>query len=656
MSTDGRDVDVADVWDTGLHTFNVILRDVWISEHRGDARRFARALESLKRFSPDFDTVVRKYFRYLPVYTTCRSWDEYAARAERGSIGALLMNLRAHEMFDWIMASFARSGDVRVLEWALFEADPKLINGSGDIICEEAARRGRVNVLKFARLDHDCHWDENTPRLAALGGHSQCLKFAYKNGCRFNAEVTRAAVRGGKLNCLRYLHEVVKCPWDEGSCIAAAEGGRFDCLQYLRKHGCECSEATFTAAARVGQLETLKYLHANDCPYSSQASIAAAENGHLEALKFLHEHGYVFSPDVTKIAARLYLDCVRYLVETLGYDITWSEVVEMMRHGSLDCLEYAFENVGDIFREHGASLCLHAAMEGQESSLKFIIERVGAPKEWISSTCAVTAHEGHLTCLEYLHKHGCPVDEQVSCSAAEGGQLECLKFAMKHTKPVYEILESAARNGHLDCLRYAYEHGCPLEEGLLNAAVESKTDLSIWPNCIDYLHYDLGFAWDEETCIRAARVGNVGVLRCLHENFCPWDTRLLATDSEACRNYAIENGVLGDIEHVLRGNFLRKRLFNTPITPVEKYLREAMRVIDDVKTSIPEGKYLEICSALQSAYGEPGELSERLRVLKIELEEVESENVELREELYTYRHRVAQQVPVGISPPLPDAL
>ena len=652
MSTDGRDVDVADVWDTGLHTFNVILRDVWISEHRGDARRFARALESLKRFSPDFDTVVRKYFRYLPVYTTCRSWDEYAARAERGSIGALLMNLRAHEMFDWIMASFARSGDVRVLEWALFEADPKLINGSGDIICEEAARNGRVNVLKFARLDHDCHWDENTPRLAALGGHSQCLKFAYKNGCRFNAEVTRAAVRGGKLNCLRYLHEVVKCPWDEGSCIEAAEGGRFDCLQYLRKHGCECSEATFTAAARVGQLETLKYLHANDYPYSSQASIAAAENGHLEALKFLHEHGYVFSPDVTKIAARLYLDCVRYLVETLGYDITWSEVVEMMRHGSLDCLEYAFENVGDIFREHGASLCLHAAMEGQESSLKFIIERVGAPKEWISSTCAVAAHEGHLTCLEYLHKHGCPMDEQVSCSAAVRGQLECLKFAMKHTKPVYEILESAARNGHLDCLRYGYMNYCPLEEGLLNAAAENVIDDI---DCIRYLALT-GLAWDEETCIRAARVGNVGVLRCLHENFCPWDTRLLATDSEACRNYAIENGVLGDIEHVLRGNFLRKRLFNTPITPVEKYLREAMRVIDDVKTSIPEGKYLEICSALQSAYGEPGELSERLRVLKIELEEVESENVELREELYTYRHRVAQQVPVGISPPLPDAL
>jgi hypothetical protein len=128
-------------------------------------------------------------------------------------------------MDHWIMACLARNGHVHVLEWALEHG----LGLGVDIICEEAARRGRVNVLKFARLDHDCHWDENTPRLAALGGHSQCLKFAYKNGCRFNAEVTRAAVRGGKLNCLRYLHEVVKCPWDEGSCIEAAEGALIAC-------------------------------------------------------------------------------------------------------------------------------------------------------------------------------------------------------------------------------------------------------------------------------------------------------------------------------------------------------------------------------------------------------------------------------------------
>jgi hypothetical protein len=655
MSTDGRDVDAADAWDTGGETFNFIIRDLWCSEKRDDARGFARAFEALKRFSPDFDTVVRKYFKHLP-HMKCRSWDEYAARAEPGYITALLMKLNFDEMGDWIMASFARSGDVRVLAWALFEADPtsRPTHSGGDIICEEAARRGRINVLEFARLDHDCYWDENTPRLAALGGHSLCLKFAYENGCRFNAEVTRAAAEGGKLNCLRYLHEVVKCPWDEGSCIEAAEAGHLECLQYLREHGCEWSEATFTAAARVGQLESLKYLHANDCPYSLDVSVAAADRGHLEALKFLHEHGYAFSPDVSKMAARYWLDCVRYLVETLGYDITRVELIEMVMHGSLDCLEYAFAKVGDMFREHNDELCMYAAWEGQESSIKFIIDHVGAPKEWISSTCAVAAQGGHLDCLKYLHKLGCPMDAQVSCRAAEGGHLECLKFAMKHTKPVYEIMESAARNGHLDCLRYAYEHGCPLEEGLLNVAAESKSDM---PMCMAYLHYELGLAWDEETCIRAARAGNVIILDELRSGRCPWDTRVLATDSEACRTYAIENGVLGDIEHVLRDNFVRKRAY-TSTTPVEKYLREAMRVIDDVKTSIPEGSYLEICSALQSAYAEPGELSERLRVLKIELEELRSENFKLGEELYAYRRRVAQQahVTVGISPPQPDAL
>jgi hypothetical protein len=584
MSTDGDTTDddeAAGGFDYGPE-WGELLDEGMVCARSGDVNGFVRAIQALKHLRADFDEWARGYG--MPYF----SWMATAARAGQLEIVQQLVVMDACEMDDWIMACLARSGHVHILEWALEHA----FGHCGDIICEEAARRGRINVLEFARLDHDCYWDENTPRLAALGGHSLCLKFAYENGCRFNAEVTRAAAEGGKLNCLRYLHEVVKCPWDEGSCIEAAEAGHLECLQYLREHGCEWSEATFTAAARVGQLESLKYLHANDCPYSLDVSVAAADRGHLEALKFLHEHGYAFSPDVSKMAARYWLDCVRYLVETLGYDITRVELIEMVMHGSLDCLEYAFAKVGDMFREHNDELCMYAAWEGQESSIKFIIDRVGAPKEWISSTCANAARAGHLDCLTYLHKLSCPMDEQVSCSAAVGGHLECLKFAMKHTKPVYEIMESAARNGHLDCLRYGYMNYCPLEEGLLNTAAENyKDDI----DCIRYLALT-GLAWDEETCIRAARAGNIAVLRCLHENGCPWDTRLLATDSEECRNYAIENGVLGDIEHVFRGNFSPTR--------IAEHLRETMRVIDDVKTSIPEGSYLEICSALQSAFSE----------------------------------------------------
>ena len=223
MSTDGDDTDASDDDEAGVFDYDPewseFLDQGMMCARSGDVEGFAHAIDALRQLRDDFDEWARGYG--MPYF----SWMATAARAGQVEIMQLIVAMDMCVMDHWIMACLARNGHVHVLEWALEHG----LGLGVDIICEEAARRGRVNVLKFARLDHDCHWDENTPRLAALGGHSQCLKFAYKNGCRFNAEVTRAAVRGGKLNCLRYLHEVVKCPWDEGSCIEAAEGALIAC-------------------------------------------------------------------------------------------------------------------------------------------------------------------------------------------------------------------------------------------------------------------------------------------------------------------------------------------------------------------------------------------------------------------------------------------
>lgn len=55
-------------------------------------------------------------------------------------------------------------------------------------------------------------------------------------------------------------------------------------------------------------------------------------------------------------------------------------------------------------------------------------------KAWDEGTCHLAAREGHLECLKYLHKSGCPWDKATT--------------------------EAAVTNGHLPCLQYARENGC----------------------------------------------------------------------------------------------------------------------------------------------------------------------------------------------------
>ena len=49
-------------------------------------------------------------------------------------------------------------------------------------LCEDAARGGHLEVLKWAR-ENGCPWDEHTCTYAAEGGHLDVLQWALENGC-----------------------------------------------------------------------------------------------------------------------------------------------------------------------------------------------------------------------------------------------------------------------------------------------------------------------------------------------------------------------------------------------------------------------------------------------------------------------------------------
>ena len=76
-------------------------------------------------------------------------------------------------------------------------------------VCEHAARRGSVRLLKWARVNN-LAWSAYTCSSAAYNGHLPALKYLHENGC----------------------------PWDSYTCYYAAHNKHWDCLQYAVDNKC----------------------------------------------------------------------------------------------------------------------------------------------------------------------------------------------------------------------------------------------------------------------------------------------------------------------------------------------------------------------------------------------------------------------------------
>ena len=76
-------------------------------------------------------------------------------------------------------------------------------------VCEHAAYRGSVRLLKWARVNNR-DWSEYTCKYAALPGHLPALKYLHENGC----------------------------PWDDTALHYAAYNKRWDCFQYAVDNKC----------------------------------------------------------------------------------------------------------------------------------------------------------------------------------------------------------------------------------------------------------------------------------------------------------------------------------------------------------------------------------------------------------------------------------
>jgi len=155
--------------------------------------------------------------------------------------------------------------------------------------CWQVAKTNKLELLKWAREEKKCEWDEETINVAALQGNMEMVKYCVANECPVDEWACAYAASGGRLEVLKYLREEAKAPWNWNTAYLAAESGHLHILEYLveRKFD-EYEEDACENAAKNGHLDCLKYLHETaKAPWDYWCVQEAHKNKHTECVQYL---------------------------------------------------------------------------------------------------------------------------------------------------------------------------------------------------------------------------------------------------------------------------------------------------------------------------------------------------------------------------------
>ena len=155
--------------------------------------------------------------------------------------------------------------------------------------CERVAQTNKLELLKWAREEKECEWNEETINVAAEQGNLEMVKYCVANECPIDEGACLNASSGGHLECLKYLREEAKAPWDCGTAAWAAINGHLHILEYLleRKYD-QFNTSACVNTATHGHLDCLKYLHETaKWPWDYRAVRYAHENEHPECVQYL---------------------------------------------------------------------------------------------------------------------------------------------------------------------------------------------------------------------------------------------------------------------------------------------------------------------------------------------------------------------------------
>jgi len=128
------------------------------------------------------------------------------------------------------------------------------------ILCDECARRGELDSLKWAR-SKGCEWTqpvsdaECRELLKGTGFNSRLIsliplqmirsihnRFEERGSCwKMKRGTCYTAAQAGHLHIIQWAREN-GCEWDDETCKAAVESGHWDIARWCIDNGCECSK------------------------------------------------------------------------------------------------------------------------------------------------------------------------------------------------------------------------------------------------------------------------------------------------------------------------------------------------------------------------------------------------------------------------------
>ena len=104
--------------------------------------------------------------------------------------------------------------------------------------CWKVAYTNKLELLKWAREEKQCDWDEYTIKAAAFKGNLEMVKYCVANKCPINEWACAWPAQNGHLEVLKYLREEAKAPWDWWVLLFAHANKHLECLRYAVEKKC----------------------------------------------------------------------------------------------------------------------------------------------------------------------------------------------------------------------------------------------------------------------------------------------------------------------------------------------------------------------------------------------------------------------------------
>ena len=164
--------------------------------------------------------------------------------------------------------------------------------------CWKVAKTNKLELLKWAREEKKCEWDEDTINAAVIQGNLEMVQYCVANECPIDTYACAFAAKDGHLECLKYLREEVKAPWDSVTAYLAAQSGHLHILEYLVERTYDqYGEYACEFVAKFGYLDCLKYLHETaKWPWNYLAVREAHKKNQTECVQYLLENNCPLPP------------------------------------------------------------------------------------------------------------------------------------------------------------------------------------------------------------------------------------------------------------------------------------------------------------------------------------------------------------------------